>query len=126
MDVFMKLTRQKMVTLRSDINALLEDAGLAGVEMSLGNGSYTESEAHFKLNIKVAGVKSSTERDLVTFGQLDNINVFATGPKGQKLVEYHSKKRKYPYIYETVRGARYKASAQSARNLFGSATKVTT
>jgi len=122
-----KLTRDNVQTLRAYIDDYLMDIEetleLRGVTVELGNCSYDEAQATFKLHVKVTGAETREQKALKMYAQLDGIDLDKEHPR-YKLVEYHPKKHQYPYIYidKTRPNVRYKGSTDWAKRTF--ATKI--
>ena len=89
----------------------------------LNKYGYEPAECTFKIRGTVTGVEGVQTRkqtDLERYAALDGIaDITKRGPKGEELIEYHTRKPKYPYIYKTVRGARYKCTPDQAKRMFG-------
>lgn len=115
----MTFTKAKVQKLRADLDAVLANAGMNDVEFYLGDCRFYQTEATFKLVAKVKGAVSREEDALAMYAKMDKVDANGVGPKGEKLVEYHTRKPKYPYIYVTKGGKRFKCTARQAQNLFG-------
>jgi len=115
----MSLTKAAVIALRKDIEAALAKAGVQGVDFQLGNCRYSSNEATFKLTARVAGTATRGESCLSLYARMDGVDHNGVGPKGEKLVEYHTRKPKYPYIYVTRLGKKFKCTSNQAKNMFG-------
>ena len=98
-----ELNRPTLDRLRKELNAQLYGIAIEGVSIALGSCSYDSGQAALKM-----------------FAKLDGIDLDKEHPY-YKLVEFHSKKRQYPYIYTDSRrpNARFKGSTDWAVRHFG-------
>ena len=113
----MSITKAQVNTLRAEMHAALDKAGITDFKLEVGNMRYGADEVTIKVAGKLKGVKTVTDR---TFEQkVKEYGLKKTGAKGQKLVAYTPSRYKYPFSYVTVRGARYKCSVEQARVIFG-------
>jgi carbon monoxide dehydrogenase subunit G len=118
----MSITKAQLKTLRTEMQAALDNAGITDFKLEVGDMSFSPTT----VNIKVAGtvksangtvVETPADRDLAE--KIAALGLKMIGPKGEKLVEYKASRYKYPFGYVTVRGARYKQSELSAKAMFG-------
>ena len=93
---------------------------IEGITVELGNCSYDEAMAQYQLKIKVDGVETREQKALKMYAQLDGLDLEKQHPF-YTLVEYHPKKRQYPYIYTDSRrpNVRFKGSTDWAIRTFG-------
>ena len=93
---------------------------IEGIKVELGNCSYDEAQATYQLKINVDGVETREQKALKMYAQLDGLDLEKEHPRF-KLMEYHPKKRQYPYIYvdKTNPNVRYKGSTDWAIRHFG-------
>ena len=61
----------------------------------------------------VAALPQAIETAMKAFGINRKVNA-----KGDTLVSYHKNRPKYPFVYVSIRGARWKQSAEQARKRF--------
>ena len=119
-----KITGTIADRLREELNIFLSDFvskhEIEGIKVELGNCSYYEAEAKYQLIIKVDGAETREQQNLKFYAQLDGIDLDKEHPR-YKLMEYHPKKRQYPYIYidKTRPSVRYKGSTDWAIRHFG-------
>ena len=94
-----------------------------GVSIELGSCSYDSGQATFKLQLKVDSAETREQKALKLYARLDGIDLDKKHPH-ITLLEYHSKKRQYPYIYTDSRkpNVRFKGSASWAIKTFGGET----
>ena len=115
-----ELNRPTLDRLRKELNAQLYGIAIEGVSIALGSCSYDSGQATFKLEVKVEGVETREQKALKMFAKLDGIDLDKEHPY-YKLVEFHSKKRQYPYIYMDSRkpNSRFKGTTDWAVRHFG-------
>ncbi len=112
--------RATMKLLRVALNGALAEVGIEGVTFKAGSMSFTGSEATIK-------VKATTERNAELRTGLVQMwlgahNVASlTNDDGWALVDYHSRKPKFPFIARDARGKQWKLSPEQARARFGRA-----
>ena len=118
-----ELTRPILDRLRKELDAQLSNTTIEGVSIALGSCSYDGGQATFKLEIKVDGAETREQKALKMFAKLDGIDLDKEHPR-YKLVEFHSKKRQYPYIYidKTKPNLRFKGTTDWAVRHFGKAS----
>ena len=113
--------------LREELKIFMSDFasthGIEGITVELGNCSYDEAMAQYQLKIKVDGVETREQKALKMYAQLDGLDLEKKHPH-YTLVEYHPKKRQYPYIYTDSRrpNVRFKGTTEWAINYFGKAS----
>ena len=112
------LTKAQVEALRAQLNAVLENAGINGFELSLGNARYGSSEATFQLKAQVKGAQSKEQTALDMYAVMDGVDPDKVSSRGEKLVEYHVRKPKYPYIMVNKAGTKYKISKAEAKRRF--------
>lgn len=111
-----QMTKARVIQLRNRVNAALAElAELEGVEIHAGNASFNDAECTFKLNIKIPGATTREESMLEMYMSMDGLQ--RRGKNGGELIEYHTRKPKFPYIY-VLNGKRYKTSRAHAKMLF--------
>lgn len=115
-----ELTRPILDRLRKELDAQLSNTTIEGVSIALGSCSYDSGQATFKLEVKVNGVETREQKALKMYAQLDGLDLDKEHPR-YKLVEFHAKKRQYPYIYidKTKPNLRFKGSTDWAIRHFG-------
>ena len=129
----MKLDKYKLKKVREELNALIKHANEAvfnyeGIEVqNLGNCSFNEDNATFKLSIKVAGSKSEELKALEIYGNLYSLDLSKIATKqgaSFSLVGYNSKARSYPFEMQKLEtGQIYKCSIAQAQQLFAKAVQ---
>ena len=115
-----ELNRPTLARLRTELDAQLSNITIDGISIALGSCSYDGGQATFKLEVKVDGAETREQKALKMFAKLDGIDLDKEHPR-YKLVEFHSKKRQYPYIYidKTKPNLRFKGTTDWAVRHFG-------
>ena len=112
-----QFTNKNVGTIEDQIVAACEAAGITGVSFSGITRSYGKTETTFKIKAQIEGTTSHADMEMDYACKRHAIDPTVKGAKGQTLVEYHPRKHKYPFIYTTVRGARYKTDAAGWKRL---------
>ena len=112
--------RANVRQMQKQIAAVLNEHGFDNVEFKDNGGArFGSTECTFKVQAKITGTQTRDESALETMAKLHGIDdITKVGPKGETLIEFHSRKPKYPFIYTTRRGARYKCSPAQAVRMF--------
>jgi hypothetical protein len=122
---FDKATARKIHEL---MQKALEDADIDGVTMSVGNCSFTEGEATYKVKVLLDGGKSKEQTDLEqmsTLMSLDTSKIATLEGMKVSLVGYNSKARKRPWIIQNLTTAqKYILDDDTAKRLFGNTEGV--
>ena len=115
-----ELNRPTLARLRTELDAQLSNITIDGISIGLGSCSYDGGQATFKLELKVEGAETREQKALKMFAKLDGIDLDKEHPR-YKLVEFHSKKRQYPYIYidKTKPNLKFKGTTDWAIRNFG-------
>jgi hypothetical protein len=124
----MKFTKQKIRSIRSEINSLLQGLQqFEGLEINAGKCSFDQDVATFKLEVKIKGAKSQSEKHLALYADAYGLDLSKIGKEQGKsfsLVGYNSKASKYPFeMQELATGKLYKASHDLALRLFAKAVQ---
>ena len=120
----MTFTKEKVISLRTEINALLQGLPqFEGLEIHAGKCSFDQDVATFKLEVKVKGAKSQSERHLALYADaygLDVSKIAKEQGKSFALIGYNYKASKYPFeLQDLATGKEYKISLDHAKSLFG-------
>ena len=122
---FDKPTARKI---RELMQKALEDADIEGMTISVGNCSFTDGEATYKVNVLLDGGKSKEQTDLeqmAHFSQLDTSKIASLQGMKVSLVGYNSKARKRPWIIQDLTTAqKYILDDDTAKRLFGNTEGV--
>jgi hypothetical protein len=122
---FDKPTARKI---RELMQKALEDADIDGVTIKIGNCSFTEGEATYKVNVLLDGGKSKEQtalEQLATLMSLDTSKIATLEGMKVSLVGYNSKARKRPWIIQDLTTAqKYILDDDTAKRLFGNTEGV--
>ena len=122
---FDKPTARKI---RELMQKALEDADIEGVTIKIGNCSFTEGEATYKVNVLLDGGKSKEQtalEQMAHFSQLDTSKIASLQGMKVSLVGYNSKARKRPWIIQDLTTAqKYILDDDTAKRLFGNTEGV--
>ncbi len=111
-----KFDKVTLQAIRRDLNAVLAKYAQAnGMEMSVGNIKFSEGDFEAKVNAKIVGAKTMTDKILESV--IASRGLQEVGLAGRKLVGYNSRSYKYPFVYEQ-NGKRFKCSTESAMMYF--------
>ena len=119
-----ELNRPTLARVRKELDYHLANTAMwlsfEGISIALGSCSYDSGQATFKLEVKVEGAETREQKALKMFAKLDGIDLDKEHPR-YKLVEFHSKKRQYPYIYidKTKPNLKFKGTTDWAIRNFG-------
>lgn len=125
----MTFTKEKIRSLRSEINAVLQ--GLQQFEpfyeIHAGKCSFDQDVATFKLEVKIKGAKSQSEKALDLYADHYGLDVSKIGNdqgKSFALIGYNYKASKYPFeLQDLATGKEYKISLEHAKSLFAKAVQ---
>ena len=122
---FDKPTARKI---REAMQEALENAGIHGVTINVGNCSFTEGEATYKVKVLIDGAKSKDEQDLEQMASLmgfDTSKIASLQGMKVSLVSYNSRARKRPWVVQDLTTAqKYIIDDDTAKRLFGAEEKV--
>ena len=101
-----KLTRHMVKELRETLDNILRDnERLEQFNVTVGNASFNDDEATFKLNIREKSSKSQSEKDLELYSNMHNLDlekVSELDGKTFKLSGFRRKARSKPYLIKQV------------------------
>ncbi len=121
------MDRQEAKRLRVELNKVLELFD-SSYNVTIGNCSYNETDATFKVTLAPEGAPSKEERDLEYFASINDVDTNKIGIMADgkyTLVGYNSKARKRPFIIQKLStGSRYVIDEYLARKYFGIDEKV--
>ena len=110
---------------RTEFNELMAKYGQsANLDVSIGTIRFTDTEISVKMTVKIKGAKSlaETKASSALEFQASRMNLTLSETMGRKLLEYNSRRHKYPFTYLDLKtGKRFKTSASTARLYFGKA-----
>ena len=119
-----KLDRQILKRVRETLDNILKDnERLEQFDVTVGNAPFNDDEVTFKLNLKIKGSKSQTQKDLETFGEMDNLDLTKISKldgKDFSLSGFRRKARTKPYIIQDLKnGGEYIITTEVAKKYFG-------
>jgi len=124
----MKFDKPTARKIREAMQEALENAGIHGVTINVGNCSFTEGEATYKVKVLIDGAKSKEEQDLEQMATLMGLSTYKIASlQGMKvsLVSYNSRARKRPWVVQDLTTAqKYIIDDDTAKRLFGAEEKV--
>ena len=119
-----KLDRQILKRVRETLDNILKDnERLEQFDVTVGNASFSDDEVTFKLNLKIKGSKSQTQKDLETFAEMDNLDLTKIAKldgKDFSLSGFRRKARIKPYLIQDLKnGGEYIITTDVAKKYFG-------
>jgi len=91
--------------------------------VEVGGASFNDTEVTFKVNLRMKGAKSQSEKDLEDFASMDGLDltkVATLDGKEFKLSGFRRKARTKPYlIQEQTGGGEYIITTDTAKRYFG-------
>ena len=124
----MKFDKPTARKIREAMQEALENAGIHGVSINVGNCSFTEGEATYKVKVLIDGAKSKEEQDLEQMATLMGLSTYKIATlQGMRvsLVSYNSRARKRPWVVQDLTTAqKYIIDDDTAKRLFGAEEKV--
>ena len=91
--------------------------------VEVGGANFSDTEVTFKVNLRVYGEKSQSEKDLEDFASIDGLDltkVATLDGKEFKLSGFRRKARTKPYlIQEQTGGGKYIITTDTAKKYFG-------
>ena len=119
-----KLDRQVLKRVRETLDNILRDnERLEQFDVTVGNASFSDDEVTFKLNLKIKGSKSQTQKDLEIFAEMDNLDLTKIAKldgKDFSLSGCRRKARIKPYLIQDLKnGGEYIITTEVAKKYFG-------
>ena len=119
-----KLDRQVLKRVRETLDNILKDnERLEQFDVTVGNASFSDDEVTFKLNLKIKGAKSQSQKDLETYGGMDNLDLTKIAKldgKDFSLSGFRRKARTKPYLIQDLKnGGEYIITTEVAKKYFG-------
>jgi len=93
----MSITKAKLRTLRNEMQAALDKAGITDFELEVGNMRFTDATVTIKVEGKLKG--AVTREDRAVEGVINMHNLVKRNSKGDVITGYNSRAHKYPYMY---------------------------
>ena len=117
----MLLNRKLVKELRVILQDKLKDVD--NFEVEVGGASYNDTEVNFKINLRMKGAKSQSEKDLEFYGNMDNLDLTKIAKldgKDFSLSGFRRKARTKPYLIQDLKtGGEYIITADTAKKYFG-------
>jgi len=111
-----KFDKPTLRNLRTEMQALLESYGVkTNLDITVGNMSFSDAEVNIKIQVKVKGAVTMTDRILQM--EVDRLGLVTVNKAGDKLVEYKTRAQKYSFVYES-RGKMYKTDERGVQARF--------
>ena len=119
------LLNRKMV---KDLRARLDDAlndneSLRQFIVEVGSANFSDTEVTFKVNLRVYGEKSQSEKDLEDFAKIDGLDLTKIAKldgKDFSLSGFRRKARTKPYLIQDLKnGGEYIITTETAKRYFG-------
>ena len=124
----MKFDKPTARKIRDAMQEALDKADVNGVTIKVGNCSFTEGEATYKVKVLIDGAKSKDEEALEQMASLMGLNTYKIASlQGMRvsLVSYNSRARKRPWVVQDLTTAqKYIIDDDTAKRLFGAEEKV--
>ena len=124
----MKFDKPTARKIRDAMQEALDKADINGVTIEIGNCSFTEGEATYKVKVLIDGAKSKDEEALEQMASLMGLNTYKIATlQGMRvsLVSYNSRARKRPWVVQDLTTAqKYIIDDDTAKRLFGAEAEV--
>ncbi len=115
-----KFTRPQLKEIREAMQQALTSASIPNVKIIVGNCSFLDGEATYKITVLLDGAKTREQKQLEIMLPKLNLSIDSTNihEPDCKLIGYNSRARTRPWIYER-NGQRYGCNDANAVILFG-------
>ena len=119
------LLNRRMV---KDIRAILDDAlndneSLEQFIVDIGSANFNDTEVTFKVNLRMKGAKSQSQKDLEDFAKIDGLDLTKIAKldgKDFSLSGFRRKARTKPYLIQDLKnGGEYIITTETAKRYFG-------
>jgi len=91
--------------------------------VEVGSANFNDTEVTFKVNLRMKGAKSQSEKDLEDFASMDGLDltkIATLDGKEFKLSGFRRKARTKPYLIQDLKnGGEYIITADTAKKYFG-------
>jgi hypothetical protein len=114
-----------------DLRAILDDAlndneSLKQFIVEIGSANFNDTEVTFKVNLRMNGAKSQSEKDLEDFAKIDGLDLSKIAKldgKDFSLSGFRRKARTKPYLIQDLKtGGEYIITADTAKKYFAKET----
>ena len=118
MTKFAQFDKVTLKALRAEMQEVMNKYAVkANLEIEVGNMSFSDAEVNIKIQAKVKGAVTMTDRILQM--EVDRLGLkMENNAKGDQLVKYNSRSYKYPFVYSKADGKMYKCDGAQAKRLF--------
>jgi hypothetical protein len=119
------LLNRKMV---KDLRAILDDAlndneSLEQFIVEIGSANFNDTEVTFKINLRLKGAKTQSQKDLEDFAKIDGLDLTKIAKldgKDFSLSGFRRKARTKPYLIQDLKnGGEYIITTETAKRYFG-------
>ena len=119
------LLNRKMV---KDLRAILDDVlndneSLEQFIVDIGSANFNDTEVTFKVNLRMKGAKSQSQKDLEDFAKIDGLDLTKIAKldgKDFSLSGFRRKARTKPYLIQDLKnGGEYIITTEIAKRYFG-------
>ena len=119
------LLNRKMV---KDLRAILDDVlndneSLEQFIVDIGSANFNDTEVTFKVNLRMKGAKSQSQKDLEDFAKIDGLDLTKIAKldgKDFSLSGFRRKASKKPYLIQDLKnGGEYIITTETAKRYFG-------
>lgn len=119
MTKFAKFDKATLKTLRAEMQEVMNKYSVkANLEIEVGNMSFSDAEVTIKVNAKVKGATTMTDRILES--AVANAKLKMKNSNGDVITGYNTRAGKYPFQYTCgLTGKRFKCSPVQAQLKFG-------
>ena len=120
----MLLNRKSVKDLRGVLDNVLKDnQRLEQFDVEVGSANFNDTEVTFKINLRMKGAKSQSEKDLEFYGNMDNLDLSKIAKldgKDFSLSGFRRKARTKPYLIQDLKtGGEYIITTDTAKRYFG-------
>jgi len=120
----MLLNRKIIKDLRDKLQSTLENfQDQSDFDVSVGNANFNDTEVTFKVNLRLKGAKSQSQKDLEDYAQmykLDLTKIAKLDGKDFSLSGYRRKARTKPFLIQDLKsGGEYIITTDIAKKYFG-------
>ena len=92
-------------------------------DVEIGNANFSDTEVTFKLNLRLKGAKTQSQKDLEFYGNIDNLDLTKIAKldgKDFSLSGFRRKARSKPYLIQDLKnGGEYIITTDTAKRYFG-------
>tara|TARA_R100001015_G_C4602834_1_gene157806 strand:+ start:834 stop:1238 length:405 start_codon:yes stop_codon:yes gene_type:complete len=130
----MLLNRTIVKRLRTELNSVLKESvrhesGFLDdqlqemYEVEVGSANFNDTEVTFKINLRLKGAKTQSQKDLEDFAKIDGLDLTKIAKldgKDFSLSGFRRKARTKPYLIQDLKnGGEYIITADTAKKYFG-------